>query len=81
MIATQVQDGAVAGRMTIEILAVKELEDWIFGNPRSGEMHVVSCPYWPRISPWNKRPFETIEYGQARGYNGCAFCLPEFHTG
>ena len=74
------QDGALAGRMTIEILAVKELEDWFFGNPRSKELHISSCAFWPKISSKNKIPFETIEDGLARGYNGCAFCLPDYDT-
>jgi hypothetical protein len=80
LIATQEQDEALAGRMTIEIIAVKEDEDWVFGNPRSHELHITSCPYWTRISQKNKQPFETVDAGIARGYNGCAFCLPEFDT-
>jgi hypothetical protein len=81
LIVTQHQDGRVVGRVTIDIVAVKELEDFFFGNPRSGEIHVTTCPFWPRLGPWSKRPFVRIEDAQARGYNGCAFCLPAFNTG
>lgn len=81
LIATQEQDGAIAGRMTIEIIAVKEREDWVYGNPRSRELHVITCPFWPLISQGNKIPYETVNDGLARGYNGCAFCLPEHDTG
>lgn len=80
IIATHTQDGLVVGRMTIEITSVKELEDWVFGNPRSLELHVVGCPFWPQISSRNKVPFELVQDGIARGYNGCRFCLPSFDT-
>jgi hypothetical protein len=80
IIATQEQDFEIAGRMTIEILSVKELEDWVFGNPRSREMHVVTCPFWPVLGPSSKIPFQAPADGQARGYNGCRFCLPDLDT-
>ena len=69
------------GRLTIEITAVKETEDYVYGNPRSDELHTVHCPFWPRIGQHNKVPFATIEDGLARGYDGCAFCLREYDTG
>jgi len=81
LIVTQHQDGQVVGRITIDIVAVKELEDFFFGNPRSHEIHVTTCPFWPKLGPWSKRPFVRIEDAQIRGYNGCAFCLPDFDTG
>jgi hypothetical protein len=81
IIATQVLDGMVAGRMTIEITAIKESEDYVYGNPRSMELHVVSCPFWPHISQRNKRPFMTIHDALARGFNGCRFCMPDIDTG
>ncbi|MFF8605530.1 hypothetical protein ACF06X_06290 [Streptomyces sp. NPDC015346] len=80
-VATQFQDHEVAGRMTIEITAVKDLEDFFFGNPKSGELHVSTCPFFERLSPARKLPFERIAEAQVRGFNGCAFCLPEANTG
>ncbi|CUM42807.1 M28 family peptidase [Streptomyces gardneri] len=80
-VATQYQDGAVVGRMTIQITAVKELDDFFFGNPRSGEIHVTTCPYWPKLGAGSKVPFMRIEDALARGYNGCAYCLPQHNTG
>jgi hypothetical protein len=81
LVCTQEQDAEVAGRITIEITAVKELEDFVFANPRSGELHVSTCPFWPAIGPGNKIPYQSIEEGLARGYNGCAYCLPEHDSG
>ncbi|MGH3714609.1 MAG: M36 family metallopeptidase [Micromonosporaceae bacterium] len=81
IIATQEQDGEIAGRLSIELTAVKETDDFVYGNPRSLELHTVHCPLWPRISQRNKVPYREISDGVARGYNGCAFCLPEHHTG
>ncbi|MGH3737592.1 MAG: M36 family metallopeptidase [Micromonosporaceae bacterium] len=80
IIASQLQDGEVAGRLSIELTAVKETDDFVYGNPRSLEMHTVHCPLWPRISQRNKIPYPNISDGKARGYDGCAFCLPEHHT-
>lgn len=81
LVLTQHQDGQVVGRMTVDIVAVKELDDFFFGNPRSGEIHVTTCPFWPKLGPWSKRPFLRIEDALTRGYNGCAFCLPDWDTG
>ena len=81
LVVTQYQDGQVVGRVTVDIVAVKELEDFFFGNPRSGEIHITTCPFWPALGPWSKRPFARIEDALARGYNGCAFCQPATDTG
>jgi hypothetical protein len=80
-VATQYQDGLIAGRMTIQITAVKELEDFFFGNPRSGELHISTCPHWPRLGAGSKVPFLRAEDALARGYNGCAYCQPALDTG
>jgi hypothetical protein len=81
LIATQVRDGAVTGRLTVQITAVKELEDFFFANPRSGEVHITTCPFWPRLGAGNKVPYMTLQDALVRGYNGCAFCLPRSDTG
>jgi hypothetical protein len=81
LVLTQHQDGQVVGRITIDIVAVKELDDFCFGNPRSGEIHITTCPLWPRLGPSSKRPFIRVEDAIARGINGCNFCLPALYTG
>lgn len=80
LIATQTQDGTGAGQLTVEIVAVTAYRDFVFGNPRSLELHTSDCPLWPRISPAHKIPFTLLEDGLRRGYNGCAYCLPEVDT-
>jgi len=80
IVAGQVQDGVLAGQLTIEITAVKESEDYVYGNARSREMHTLNCVYRKKMKPYNQVPFETIKDGLARGYNGCAFCMPEYNT-
>lgn len=77
----QLHAGAVVGAYTIELTAVKDLEDFFFGNPRSGELHVSICPLWPRINKPRLQTFERVSDAQARGYNGCRFCLPEADNG
>jgi hypothetical protein len=81
VVVSQTQDGQPAGRLTVDITAVKEVEDLVFGNPRSRELHTVHCPYWPLVGQHHKVPFWQVADGLARGYNGCATCLPSFDTG
>jgi hypothetical protein len=80
IVATQEQDGMLAGKLTIEITAVKESEDYVYGNARSRELHTFDCVYRKKMSPHNQVPLETIEYALARGYDGCAFCMPDYDT-
>ena len=80
LVATQYQDGEIAGRLTMQITAVKELDDFFFGNPRSQEVHVTTCPFWTKLGPSSKVPYERLADAIARGYNGCAYCLPEADT-
>lgn len=77
----QLFEGAVVGAYTVALTAIKELEDYFFGNPRSSELHVSTCPLWPKITTSRLRAFETVEDATARGYNGCRFCLPEHDKG
>ena len=81
LVVSQWQDGRLVGRVTVDIVAIKELEDYFFGNPRSGEIHVTTCPFWPALGPGSKIPFVRIEDAVARGYNGCAYCLPAHDRG
>ncbi|MFD3565991.1 hypothetical protein [Streptomyces sp. NPDC058667] len=81
LIATQVRDGQVAGRMTMEITAIKDLDECVRGNPRSLELHISTCPFWDRMTQGNKIPFAYVEKAVAWGYNGCAYCLPDVDTG
>ena len=80
LVASQIQDGELAGELTIDITAIRDAEDYVYGNPRSRELHTVHCPHWPRTLPTNRLPFRTVREGIARGYNGCRFCLPEYDT-
>ena len=81
IVFSQEQAGVAAGKQTVEITAVKEVDDMFFGNPRTREVHVVSCVWWPQISVRNKVPFFALEDALARGYDGCAYCLPNANTG
>ena len=80
LIATQRQDDQLAGQLTLDVIAVKDPEDFVYGNIRSKELHTVACPFWPHFSNRNKRAFGSIKEGLAHGYNGCAFCLAAYHT-
>ena len=80
IVAGQDQDGVLAGQLTIEITAVKESEDYVYGNARSRELHTFSCIWRKQMSPKNQIPFQTIKDALARGYNGCRFCLPNYSS-
>jgi hypothetical protein len=81
LVATQYQDEAIAGRLTMQITALKDLDDFFFANPRSREIHTTQCPFWPALGPASKVPYEHLADAVARGYNGCAFCIPHANTG
>jgi len=81
LVASQFQDGALAGRLTVQITAVKEFEDFFFANPRSREVHISTCSFWPRLGSGSKVPYLTLQDALNRGYDGCAFCLPASNTG
>ena len=77
----QERNGIAVSRYSIEITAVKDSEDFIYGNRHSKELHVLHCPYHRAMNPRNSVPFPTVQDGLRRGYNGCAFCLPAHDTG
>lgn len=77
LVVTQHRDGEVVGQVTIDIVAVRDFDGYCFGNPSSSEVHMATCPSWPRLGRFNKRPFAKIEDAIARGYKGCAICLPD----
>ena len=81
LVVTQYQDGQVVGRVTVDIVALKDLDDYYFANPRSLEVHVTTCPFWPALGRFSKVPYARLEDALARGYDGCAYCLPESNTG
>ena len=81
VVVSQELDGMPAGKETVEITAVKEADDLVYGNARSHEVHVVTCPLWDRMTTSRLVPFLALGDALARGYDGCAFCVPHAHTG
>lgn len=51
------------------------------GNRRSKELHTATCRWAKLMALGNVRLFESVGDAQAQGYNGCAFCLPQYDTG
>ena len=80
IVASQEQDGVIAGRLTIEITAVKESEDYVYGNSNTHEVHALGCEFRKMMSPHHQVPFQTIKDALARGYNGCRYCLADYST-
>ena len=50
-------------------------------NPESMELHKRECEWAHRIAFRNRVYYCELEEALAAGYNGCAYCLPEYNTG
>jgi Peptidase family M28 len=81
IVFSQMQDGLPSGKQTIEITAVVDGAGVYFANPRTLEVHVATCQWKARMSPRNTVPFLALSDALARGYDGCAYCLPEANHG
>jgi hypothetical protein len=44
-------------------------------------VHIVGCPFWDAMTHRRLVPFLALGDALARGYDGCAFCLPNANTG
>jgi hypothetical protein len=80
IVASQEQDGVIVGRLTIEITAVKDSEDYVYGNSSTHELHRLDCEFRKMMHPHHQVPFQSIKEALARGYNGCRYCLPDYST-
>lgn len=49
-------------------------------NPSSRELHRNSCVWVSLMAPDNKVAYTQLERALKHGYNGCAYCLPEYST-
>jgi hypothetical protein len=74
----QLVDGKEMGRVT-RMLAVGDYP--YMANRRTLEVHVPDCEWAAKTSGRNKVAYESIERALNHGYNGCAYCLPEYNTG
>ena len=77
--------GLVAELLGTPLTGGKQVEcvQGFIGNQRSLELHDPSrerrnCQLDEIVEPW---PFKRVEEGLDAGYDGCAYCLPEHHTG
>jgi hypothetical protein len=78
IVVTQEQEGNIAGRLTLEIIAIKDAEDYFYANVHSKEIHTYQCIYRKRMRVYHQVPFATLQAGLLRGFDGCAFCLPDY---
>lgn len=46
----------------------------------SRELHLDSCYWVTRMNSRNKKLYYSLEKGLQDGFDGCAFCLPQYHT-
>lgn len=45
------------------------------------EVHVSNCEWAARVSRRHRISYNDLQDALKRGYNGCAYCLPEDNTG
>lgn len=50
-------------------------------NPRTMEVHVSNCEWAAKVGWRHRIPYNNLQDALNRGYNGCAYCLPEYNTG
>ena len=81
IVFSQELGGIPSGKETVEITAIIQASDLFYGNARSREVHIVSCPFWAAMTHRRLVPFLALGDALARGYDGCAFCLPNADTG
>ncbi len=74
----QLVDGKEMGRVT-RMLAVGDYP--FLANRRTLEVHVPNCEWAAKTSARNKVAYDSIDRALKHGYNGCAYCLPEYNTG
>jgi len=74
----QLKENTEYGRVTRRI----NIGDFPFlANKRTNEIHRANCPWVPKMSNRNKKPFRKMETGLRQGYDGCFTCLNEFDNG
>jgi len=74
----QLKENTEFGRVTRRI----NIGDFPFlANKRTNELHKANCPWVPKMSNRNKKPFNKMETGLRQGFDGCHTCLIEFDNG
>lgn len=49
-------------------------------NPSSTELHRSTCIWVTKMTSQHKKAYACIREGLDDGFDGCAFCLPKYHT-
>lgn len=86
IIVTQKIDGKLVGSITFWASASKATPYIANSNPGSKEVHKAECIWAEKIMDGNKMPIRSLEELKQRGfpsvdnYDGCKYCLPEYHT-
>ena len=73
-------NGIFTGRVTLVARAVGAPAYIANCNPRSRELHLANCFWVGKMLKGHKVPYDDLEAALRRGYDGCRFCLPEYHT-
>ena len=74
----QLKTNVEYGRVTRRI----NIGDFPFiANVNTKELHLANCPWVPKMSHHNKRPYRDLQTGLRQGYDGCHTCLLEHDHG
>lgn len=85
IIVTQNIDGKVVGRITFWASASKATPYIANSNPKCKEVHKAECIWVKKIKDEHKIPIRSLEelkhrkFPSADKYDGCKYCLPEYH--
>lgn len=70
LIISQYKNENVIGRYTVEITAVKESDDWLYGNQHTKEVHVFTYGWRQKMKPQYN---STSSIKELRGINAVHF--------
>lgn len=80
IIITQKIDGKEVGRVVLWISILVAPPYIANRNPKSMELHVADCIWVDKIRDYNKIPVRSLDDFLKIGYDGCFYCLKEYHT-
>jgi hypothetical protein len=65
------KNNIMMGKYLVDITAIGEKEDWLYGNIRTRKVHKINCSKYQKASPENLLPLSSIEEAELQGFDTC----------
>jgi hypothetical protein len=72
------KNNIMMGKYLVDITAIGEKEDWLYGNIRTRKVHKINCSKYQKASPENLLPLSSIEEAELQGFDTCT-CMGVRH--